>query len=307
MGQMKMTYTREEIERWRDRLHRRSPKLAVRTKEEALDFVNDVGFCFAFKSEHSELPCLWHAACGARDPMLPEHTHHDPYLSFVWEMKDILPSERKIYYGKLLKRRPTMISLEYLPYFFVLSQRAGSSEEYLKEFARGTLSSTAKEIMEALYDSSPQVTQGLKIATGRMGRGDRAEFDRAIAELQTKMYIVKVGEQHDPFTFVWAPIEESFVRELKKARSITVETARRHILLKYFENQLVATVSEITRLFRWPKQAVFQTLGQLVRESAITTNVTIEHEHHQVYCLIESNARKRRPAARTVAALRAEG
>jgi hypothetical protein len=294
MHHMKRDYTREEVEHWRDRIHRRMPRLAVRTKDHALKFVNDVGFCFAFKAENSELPCLWHAACGARTPELPRHTHNDPYLSFVWEMKDILPSERRIYYGKLLKRRPTMISLEYLPFFYVLSERTGVADEYLKEFMRGDLTATAKEIMEALHDSSPQVTQGLKIATGRMSKSHRADFDRAIAELQMRMFIVKVGEQHDPFTFVWAPIEQCFRKELRRARTISLETARRKILEKYFQNQLVATVGSITRLFRWPKQAVFQTLGQLMRDGVITTSVSVEGERQQVYCLIDGNSRSSR-------------
>src|SRR5512140_1498819 len=127
---MKLAYTWEEVEHWRDRVHRRRPALAVTTKRQALQFINEVGYCFAFKSENSELPCLWHAACGARDPLMPEHTHHDPYISFVWEMKDVLPAEGKIYYGKLLKRRPTMVSLDYLPYFFVLSGRTGAKDEF---------------------------------------------------------------------------------------------------------------------------------------------------------------------------------
>ncbi len=291
---MKRRLTRTEVEAWRDRVHRRLPKLAVRTKEDALGFVDDVGYCFAFKAENSELPCLWHAACGMRNPLMPHHSHHDPYLSFVWEMKDILPSERKIYYGKLLKRRPTMISLEFLPYFYVLSDRTGSPGEYAQEFRRGRLSDTAHDIMEALEDSSPQVTQGLKLATGRMARGDRAEFDRAIAELQSKMFIVKVGEQHDPFTFIWAPIEKCFRKELRRARRIPADVARQRILEKYFENQLVATVGQIVRLFRWPKQTVFQSLGQLVRDGFITTDVTVEGEARQIYCLINGNPHARK-------------
>lgn len=289
---MKKQYTREELERWRDRVHRRMPRLAVRTKKGALDFVNDVGFCFAFKAENSELPCLWHAACGTRDPIMPHHSHHDPYLSFVWEMKDILPSEGRIYYGKLLKRRPTMISLEYLPFFFVLSERTGTKEEYLKEHFHGRLSDTARDIMSALYDSSPQVTQGLKIATGKISKGDRPEFDRAIAELQSRMFIVKVAEQHDPFSFVWAPIEECYRKELQRARRISVELARQKILERYFQNQLLSSVSQITRLFHWPKQAVFQTLGQLVRDGIISSDSTLEGETEQYYRLIERSPRQ---------------
>ena len=283
---MKLSYTWEEIERWRDRVYRRQPKLAVTTKQQALDFINHVGFCFAFKSENSELPCLWHAACGMRDPVMPRHTHHDPYLSFVWEMKNILPFEGKIYYGKLLKRRPTMISLEYLPYFYALSERTGLKDEYLKEFMRGKLTATARDIMEALSESSPQVTKGLKLATGNHTRGQRARFDKAISELQTTMFIVKVAEHHEPFTFEWAPMRESFPAQIKKARQISSEFARLKILEKYFQDQLVGTVDSIYRLFRWNKQVIYQTLGQLVQKGVVTSNIKIEGKDHRYYSLI---------------------
>lgn len=283
---MKLSYTIEEIESWRDKVHRRRPRLAVKTKKEALDFINSVGFCFAFKADNSELPCLWHAACGAREPVMPEHTHHDPYLSFVWEMKDILPSEGKIYYGKLLRKRPTMISLEYLPYFYVLSGRSGARDEFMKEFLRGELTSTAKEIMEALTDSSPQLTKGLKLATGSISKRDRAGFDKAITELQTKMFLVKVAEAHDPFSFVWAPLRGAFAAQVKKAKSISPEVARFRILERYFQNQLVGTVDSVHRLFRWSKQTIYHTLGQLVERGIVTTSIKVDGRDHKYYCLL---------------------
>jgi hypothetical protein len=284
---MKKEITWGYIEGWRDRVHRRKPGLAVGTKAQALKFVNDVGFCFAFKSDHSELPCLWHAACGMRNPVMPEHTHHDPYISFVWEMKEVLPSERKIYYGKLLKRRPTMVSLEYLPFFYVLSGRTGTKDEYRQQHSRGKLSSLAREIMDALMDVSPQATKGLKLSTGMTGKRDRAQFDKAISELQEKMYIVKVREDHDPFTFVWAPLSGGFSAQLRKARRITPEAARVQILERYFRNQLVGSVTTVHRLFRWSKQDIFRTLGQLVQRGTITANIKIQDEANRFYSLVK--------------------
>ena len=94
---MGLDYTSEQVEEWRDRVHRRTPGRAVGTKRQALAFIESVGFCFAFKAENSELPCLWHAAMGMRNPIMPLHTHHDPGIGFVWEMKDVLPAEGKIH------------------------------------------------------------------------------------------------------------------------------------------------------------------------------------------------------------------
>ena len=285
---MKQSYTLEEIEQWRDRVHRRTASRAVTTKRQALAFVNDVGFCFAFKAENSELPCLWHAACGTRNPVMPEHTHHDPGISFVWEMKNVLPAEGKIYYGKLLKRRPMMVSLEYLPYFYVLSHRTGLKSEYEREFVKGRLTATARAIMDALGDSSPQTTRGLKLATGNHGKGSRVKFDRAIAELQEKMFIVKVAELDDPFTFVWAPLREAFPAAVRRARRVTPELARARILERYFRNQLVSSAPAIARLFRWDRQSIFHTLGRLVRDGIIANSIRVEGKDHRYYCLTES-------------------
>jgi hypothetical protein len=222
-----------------------------------------------------------------RDPVMPEHTHHDPYISFVWEMKDVLPAEGKIYYGKLLKRRPTMVSLEYLPYFYVLSGRTGAKDEFRKEFLTGRISALARDIMEALKDSSPQVTRGLKLATGTFTKEERGGFDKAITELQAKMFIVKVAEENDPFSFVWAPFTKAFAPQVRKARRIMPETARQKLLEQYFRNQFVGSVDSIHNLFRWGKQTIYQTLGKLVQDGVITPNVKIVGNDKRFYATTE--------------------
>jgi hypothetical protein len=284
---MKLCYTREQVERWRDRVHRRTPRLAVATPRQALAFINEVGFCFAFKSDHSELPCLWHAVAGARHPIVPEHTHHDPAISFVWEMKEKLPGERKVYYGRLLKHRPTMVSLEYLSYFYVLSGRTGLKDEHTRDFGRGRVSSVGRDIMDALAEQSPQPTKGLKLATGLDRKADRPVFDKAITELQEKMYLAKVAEEHTPFSFVWAPMRHCYSDQVRRARRVAADAARVRILRRYFHNQLLASVPAIHRLFRWQKQDVYRALGTLVGEGAISPNASIVDEPGRYYCLIE--------------------
>lgn len=283
---MKLHYTDEEVERWRDRIHRRTPRLSVQTRRQALDFVNRVGFCFAFKSSHSELPCLWHAVCGRRDPVMPRHSHHDPAISFVWEMKRVLPAERLVFYGRVLKNRPTLVSLEMFPSFYALTRRTGLRDDYLHAYRAGGLSPMAKMIMDALRDSSPQVTRGLKLAVGRQNPRDRADFDRAMTELQMKMFIVKTAEHDDPFTFEWDLVPRVYPREVRRARAISPPDARAAILERYFRAQLVGTVGAISRLFRWDRQVIFQTLGTLVNRGVVTSDVTVNGSRSGAYCLI---------------------
>lgn len=284
---MKFSYTWEEIERWRDKVHRRKPGLAVRSQRKALEFVNQMGFCFAFKSENSELPSLWHAACGQRHPIMPEHTHSDPAISFVWEMKDVLPAEKKIYYGKVLKRRPTMVSLDFFAYFYVLAHRTGEPDEFRREFLRGNLSSLARDIMEALDDSWPQVTKGLKLAVGKHRPSDRKAFDNAITELQMKMFIAKVAERRNPFTFEWAPVHEVYRGQVRKAARITQDVARDRILAQYFQIQLVGTVHAIHHLFGWEKQSIFRSLGNLIQKGIITPNIRVDGRDSRYYALVQ--------------------
>jgi hypothetical protein len=283
---MNTAFTLEQIERYRDRTHRRTAGRAVRSKARALSFINEVGFCFAFKADRAELPCLWNAVCGERNPVMPLHTHHDPAISFVWQMKDLLPAEGKIYYGKLLRGRPTMVSLEYLPHFFLLSGRKGGHLEYRAEAEKGKLSLLAREILDALRDSYPQSTRGLKLATGHVHAGARPAFDKAVGELQSRMYIVKVAEEYDPFGFVWAPLEKTFPSLARKAARLTPDTARVAILEKYFENQFTATVDEIARLFRWDKQAIFRALGALTHRGLVMNGVYVGGDKRKYYCLV---------------------
>ena len=283
---MKLHYTDEEVECWRDRVHRRTPRLSIRTRKQALDFVNRVGFCFAFQASHSELPCLWHAVCGRREPAMPRHSHRDPTVSFVWEMKRSLPAERLLFYGRVLKNRPTLVSLDMFTHFYALAQRTGSRDDYLRMFRAGTLSPMAKAIMDALMDSSPQVTRGLKLAVGRHGNRERNEFDRAMTELQMKMYIVKTAEHDDPFTFEWDLVPRVFPRQVRRARRVSLHDARVAILEQYFHNQLVGTVGSVSRLFRWDRQTIFQTLGTLVNHGVVTSDVTVNGSRSGAYCLI---------------------
>ncbi len=278
-------YSREELERWRDRVHRRVPRLAVTTKRRALNFIQDVGFCFVFKAENSELPCLWHAARGTR--ALPDNgrSRTDPGFAFVWEMKDLLPAQREVFYGKLLLRRPMMVSLEYLPHFLALSGRTGERDEHVGASVRGALSTRARVIMDELIKHAPMSTQTLKQATLRRGSAGHSSFEQALMELQVKLYIAKANDDRRPHSFAWTPVRGIYGRELRKARRITPEDARRAILERYFRNQRVSTLATIRRLFHWSRQEIYQALGYLLRHGIIQSDVHIEGIQGRAYGL----------------------
>lgn len=264
-----LQFSREEIEAYRDQRFRRLPRLRLQQVEDVLDFVNDVGFCFAFAARNSELPCAWHAACGRRNPVLPRHIQHDETIGLIWSAKDDLPAAKKLYYGKAIKKRPSFISLEFFPYFYSLMGLGGQPEAYVAQYLRGELSPVAKRIMDALYEKSPMVTAELKIAAGLAHPRKRYQFDRGMAELQAKFHVVKIGEFYDPFTFLWDLVRNRFATEIESTHGLDLETARSQILLKYFENLLVANPFQIHKLFGWTTTPIQTALAQLQSEDLI--------------------------------------
>lgn len=279
-----MTITWDEIETLRDQTFQRTPKTRVTTMGQARKFINRMGFCFAFTAKNSELPCLWHAACGERKPVYPEHTHSDPHIGLVWQAKDDLVADRSIYYGKALKNRPTMISLEFFPCFYRLLDRKPSPDFFLKDYMAGQLSPAAKRIMEALTEHSPQVTAELKLSSAMSNPKKRTEFDRAMAELQMKMYIVKIAEFYDPFTFLWELTTLRFNEEINLAQQLSLDEARQKILQQYFRLLWVSDATACSRLFSWPA-GMIQTHLQRLLENGFLDMLFIHNEKKPQYAL----------------------
>jgi hypothetical protein len=268
-------FTFEELEELRDHNFCRKPDLKIETVAEAESFVNRNGLVFAFASKSSELPCLWHAACGQRNPVMPRHVQHDPAIGLVWRAKDELPAGKKIYYGKALKRRPTMISLSLFPYFYSIKSYR-SEEDFGRISEEGKLSAAGRRIMAALMNAPPMKTKELKIAAGCASPKQRYQFDRAMAELQEKLFAVKVAEQYDPFTFIWGRLDRWLVAEVKRSRSISPEEGRAKVCDAYFSCLVAATARHAEGLLRWTPAELEDTLETLLTEGRISENVEVE-------------------------------
>ncbi|MDZ7345989.1 MAG: hypothetical protein ONA69_04265 [candidate division KSB1 bacterium] len=274
--------TWEDIERRRDVTFHRTPELQIRSVAQAEAFINKVGFCFAFQAAQPELPCLWHAAAGERNPAYPLHVQHDPYIGLVWEAKDRLAAEKKVYYGKAFRRRPSFFALHYFPSFYRLEmeRRCGDIEA---EYRAGRVSREAKMILEALQIRSPQITRELKCAAGMAAPEKRRTFDQAMAELQSRFWVVKIGELEEPFTFLWDLVEHRFAEEIAAANQQTAVDAGRAILRKFFEISFAASLPALEKLFAWPRSILESALISLVEEGAVTDKVRIASEKQPIF------------------------
>lgn len=284
---MRLQFSAEDIERWRDRTYRRTARFAITSKKQALAFIDSVGFCLASKVDGLELPNLWEALVGGkvtRDARMDRRY----YLSYASDIHHILPNHDSVYYGKLFRRRPTLVSREYFPYFYALSKRTGAKGEYLTEYSHGNLSVMAKRIMDILDRRSPLTTKELRTVLATESKKQLKGFERALDELQRNMYICRRVGSGQRFGAEWAPVTKIFGKEVRKARTVSVEAARCKLLEKYFRNQLITSVETIHKVFGWSRKDIYQTLGQLIRNGIVTPCTTFDGEKGKWYCIIRS-------------------
>jgi hypothetical protein len=269
-------YRVEDLETQRDRRFRRLPHVRVHNARTALQFVDDVGFCLAFTNRTQQLPCLWVAVCGRRDPVFPEHLQHDPELMLTWRLKDLLPTKRRVYYGKLILGKPSLVSLAHFPNFYAVHGPA-HGEQYRDDYADGLLSRAAKQIMDALGEQHPQATKELKRRTHLDTSSRRAVFDRAIAELQRKLYITMIEARYEPtFTYVWDLLEAWLPEPAALGREIPRHEAIYRLTKQYLSVARYATLVQTERVLGAPRAEVAAAVTRLRDEGVIDTDVPIQ-------------------------------
>ena len=120
---------------------------------------------------------------------------HDDPGHVTWGWKDGLLGKRRWYYGRVLRKRNTLISLDMLPYFYALSPNYGDpDEDYLIDYETGPPDRWRRKLMyEALLNLGPLDTIALRKNAGLTSRSADTEFNRALDELQTTFRILPVG------------------------------------------------------------------------------------------------------------------
>jgi len=270
--------TLTQIKDQRERRYRRRPELALQTVDDAIAFLDDVGFCFLFPIKGVELPSLWDAVCG-RVKAVPNE-HHDPHIQKTWGWKDTSLDKRWWYYGKLLRKRATLVSLELLPSFYALSENYGDpANDYLQQYLDGRLSHEAKLIYEALLEHGPQHVIELRRLARLTGKSRTSAFQRALAELQADLKILPVGVARAGawhYAFIYEIVSRWYPDLSERARPIRGDQARRTLLATYLDNVIAATVDQAARLFGWVKRDVERAAAQLAETGRIATEVRIK-------------------------------
>jgi hypothetical protein len=260
-----------EVAEARARNYRLSEDIRLRTRHDAVGFINDVGIALLFPGDNMPLPDLWTAVNGY-ERKLPKH-HHDNALSKTWSWKDDIPSRKEAWYGKFVRGKPAFISLADLPAVYALSSNYGELDDYLEAYADGMMSQEAKTVYEVLLNEGPLPTSAMRKACNMGGGGDNAKrFDRAIVELQSDLKIVKAGIS-DANRWKYCYIYDLLLRWApnlgEQARQFNSRTAMRHIIGRYLRTSVAAPVALFPRLFGWDPGITARVVEEMLADGTL--------------------------------------
>jgi hypothetical protein len=104
-------FLEDHLAAYRSKTFRSTPDMHLFGIEDAIEFVKQRGFVFFWPIKDILLPSLWVAYAGDR----PVADDHDDPGHVTWGWKDSLLGKRSWYYGRILRKRNTIISLDTHP------------------------------------------------------------------------------------------------------------------------------------------------------------------------------------------------
>lgn len=124
-----------------------------------------------------DTPVRWHTGDSETDP-------------WEWRMR-VLDERDDIAYAKLFFKKSGYITKEWIPYFLAARRNGILFEEAYEE---GLISNYAKRIYSVVAEHGILPLHAIKQLAG-FGKEEKSQFDRALVELQMKMFLTMCGRQ----------------------------------------------------------------------------------------------------------------
>ncbi|MGH7312099.1 MAG: AlkZ-related protein [Candidatus Rokuibacteriota bacterium] len=208
--------------------------------------------------------------CRPPRPRWPRRSHHDAGVGLTWDLKNRLPAARHVYYGKLLKARPLLIALDLVPAFYALVRGRQRARDYRAEYATGHLSLTARRLMDVLITEHPLYTRDLRANAFMLEPAKTREFERAMAELQQGLWVVKTEERYEPtFSYRWDLLESWLPDAAAEGRRLRREAALDRLLERYLRGAVFSRQPHLARLFGLRSEEVEGAVSRLVRAGTL--------------------------------------
>jgi len=257
--------------------YRRRMNLRVKTTDEAVRWIGEAGFAFLFPIQNVEMPSLWDAIAGRVKEVTGEH--HGYEIERTWGWKDALMDKKRWYYGKLVRDKATIVSLDFLPNFYALSANYGDyTHDYLESYRDGLLSAGAKTVYETLLEHGALDTVRLRKEAHMAADSSKPRFERALTELQSDLKVLPVGIAEAGawrYAFVYEALPRWLPAVPAAAQKIGVAGARRAILLRYLQNVIYAAPRTAARIFGWTLADTLKAAESLAADGLIALDVDV--------------------------------
>jgi Winged helix DNA-binding domain len=232
-------------------------------------FINKVGISMPFSRQGLIMPTLWGALSGRSHDL---SNWHDHIVGRIWHYKDEAPGRKEVWYGKFIKGKPTFISTTLFPAFYALSSNYGELDDYLEEYADGTLSEDARRVYEAVLQHGPASTTVLRRELGMQKNDAARRFDRAVNELSAGLKIMQVGIANDnrwKYCFIYDAVPRFLPGPVQAARLLSSREAARQIVSTYLSNAYAVPRVYFSYLFGWSKLTADRALNDLIEEGKV--------------------------------------
>src|SRR5437764_13554828 len=236
------------LDRHRERIAARH---RVKTDDGLVRMVDALGFCFAFTAEDS------YPVPGAFDHL---DTRSDGRKwEWMWGWKDKLAEEKRLYYGKLLIRKPTFVSMKMLPVFYATFGRAGETDDHLDDVRAGRVSEIARRVIEFLAQNGETQTKRMRAALGITSQEGKAQYAKAIEELQRLMYVARVravGQGREGYNYTYDLFVHRYPETVRAAASASSADAMTALLAHLLDLAGGVSEAKVTKLFDWSEDRV---------------------------------------------------
>jgi len=274
-----------QVEKYRQKTFRFLPKYRLKTRDDAIGFVNERGFLFFWPITGFDVPSLWGAVAGDR----PVSNQHDDPAHITWRWKDDSLGKGIWYYAKVLRQKGTLISLDLLPFFYALSPNYGDPEQdYQISYQDGKLSSEEKLVYETILVKGPMDSIMLREESRLSSKENNSRFSRALNLLMRDFRILPIGVAEAGtwnYAFIYDAVHRHFPDLPEKAHVIGESDARMKILESLFRSLGASRIQHIRKLFQWPEGLVERTLEVMLEKNKIVNQVQFEGKEGEWFLL----------------------
>jgi hypothetical protein len=227
----------------------------IRSSDEALEYLQKVGYCLLSRKRGIVLPNLSDISDG-----------------HFLRWKDVIIKDKKIFYGRPFRRRSGFVRLDLLPNLYALSPTADFGGDRFELYKRRFISAEANRIAGIVFAKGPLPTRALRRESGMAGRQHRDRFLRRLAEVEGRFLIVKTGlttVEASHYSYLWEPFDKIYPKIIKQSYAMTIEVAATNVILTYLDEIGAATVRQIASTFNLHDLYLRQIADQLIQDKRI--------------------------------------